>query len=156
MGSDPSHGHLCDPLAQGARRCWIAVGLLLYSLLRTLHPWAGEAGPVPLQASPPQDSCQPMIQRSAEHLRQILDARLMRGFPMTAQLDEGNARLSPLSILSVDCAQLHVVASGHYEFRGNLGVMDLTRRGTTVLQFRLNPKPKQQQLWLEEPEVLEI
>ena len=46
--------------------------------------------------------------------------------------------------------------SGSYEFRGNLGVMDITRRGTTVLQWRLNPKLEQRQVWLEAPEVLEV
>ena len=80
----------------------------------------------------------------------------MRGFPVTAQLDEGNARLSPLSVVLVDCEQQRVVVSGSYEFRGNLGVMDITRRGTTVLQFRMSPKPGQRQVWLEDPEVLDV
>ena len=80
----------------------------------------------------------------------------MRGFPATAQLDEGNARLSPLSIVSIDCKQQRVVVSGSYEFRGNLGVMDITRRGTMVLQWHLSPKLEQRQVWLEAPEVLEV
>jgi hypothetical protein len=75
---------------------------------------------------------------------------------VTAQLEEGNARLSPLSTRTVDCEQQRVVASASYEFRGNLGVMDVTRRGTTVLQFHLNPKPVDRQLWLEAPEVLDV
>ena len=38
----------------------------------------------------------------------------------------------------------------------NLGVMDITRRGTTVLQFHLNPMPAERQVWLDEPELLEV
>jgi leucyl-tRNA synthetase len=48
------------------------------------------------------------------------------------------------------------VVSGTYEFRGNLGVMDVTRRGTAVLQLQLSPKATQRQVWLESPEVLEV
>jgi hypothetical protein len=75
---------------------------------------------------------------------------------VTAQLDEGNARLSPLAILALDCGEQRVVASGSYEFRGNLGVMDITRRGTTRLQFHLRPHTEQRQVWLEAPKVLEV
>jgi hypothetical protein len=86
----------------------------------------------------------------------ILDGRLRHGFPVTAQLDEGNARLLPLSILSIDCEQQRVVVSGSYEFRSNLGVMDITRRGTMVLQWRLSPRPEPRQVWLEAPEAVEV
>jgi hypothetical protein len=110
----------------------------------------------PNQAKPAQDSCQFLTQHSATHLRHIIDARLTPGFPVTAQLEEGNARLSPLSIRSVDCEQQRVVVSATYEFRGNLGVMDVTRRGTAVLQFHLDPKPADRQVWLEAPEVLDV
>jgi hypothetical protein len=89
-------------------------------------------------------------------LQKILEVRLRRGFPVTAQLDEGNARLSPLSITGIDCERQRVVASASYEFRSNLGVMDITRRGATVLQWRLSPKPDQRQVWLEAPEALEV
>jgi hypothetical protein len=89
-------------------------------------------------------------------LRHILALRLTRGFPVTAQLDEGNARLSPLSIVTLDCEQQRVVVSGSYEFRGHLGVIDITRRGTTVLQFHLSPQPGQRQVWLEDAEVLDV
>ena len=34
--------------------------------------------------------------------------------------------------------------------------MDITRRGTTVLQLRLSPKLEQRQVWLEAPEALEV
>jgi hypothetical protein len=138
------------------RRTWIMHSLFLWLLLVALHTWTGEGGQPPLQGGQPQDPCQLLTRQSANHLRQILDVRLLRGFPRTAQLDEGNARLSPFSIVIIDCEQQRVVASGSYEFRGNLGVMDITRRGTTVLQFRLDPKPGEQQVWLEDPEVLDV
>lgn len=134
----------------------MAVGLLLYCFLPMLRPPAHAAQNAPNQAGQPQDACQPLVRDSTGHLRHILDLRLMRGFPVTAQLAEGNARLSPLSILTVDCEQQRVVVSGTYEFRGNLGVMDITRRGTTVLQFHLNPRLAERQVWLEEPEVLDL
>jgi hypothetical protein len=111
---------------------------------------------MPQQTEPPQDPCQLLLGESVTHIQNILDVRLMRGFPVTAQLNEGNARLSPLSIVSIDCEQRRGVVSGSYEFRGNLGVMDITRRGTTVLQWRLSPKLEQRQVWLEAPEVLEV
>jgi hypothetical protein len=134
----------------------MAVGLLLCWLIPMLQPLAYAAKEAPNQAGQPKDSCQLLIRDTSIHLRHILDLRLMRGFPVTAQLAEGNARLSPLSILTVDCEQQRVVVSGTYEFRGNLGVMDITRRGTTVLQFHLNPKLAERQVWLEEPEVLDL
>jgi hypothetical protein len=138
------------------RRRWIIGGLLCWSLLVASYTSAGEGGQRPIQGGLPQDPCQPLIWQSTKQLEQILEFRLLRGFPLTAQLDEGNARLSPLSIVSIDCEQQRVVVSGSYEFRGNLGVMDITRRGTTVLQFRLSPKPGQQQVWLEDPEILDV
>lgn len=156
MGWEARHRRCLDTRSQLVRRCWIVVGLFICSLIPTLFTLAGERQQESDQADPPQDSCQPMLQHSAKQLRHILDVRLMHGFPVTAQLDEGNARLSPLSIRSVDCEQQYIVVSGSYEFRGNLGVMDITRRGTTVLQFRLSPKPDQRQVWLEAPEVLEV
>jgi hypothetical protein len=133
-------------------RVWI----LWWLLLIAVYSWAGEGRQMAAQRSLPQDPCQSFIWQSTKQLEQILTFRLLRGFPLTAQLDEGNARLSPLSIVSLDCAQQRVIVSGNYEFRGNLGVMDITRRGTTVLQFHLSPKPGQQQVWLEAPEVLEV
>jgi hypothetical protein len=141
---------------QPTRRGWLVVGLLLWSLIPTSFPRAGEGRQQPHQAGRPADPCQSSIHESTTHLQKILNVRLMRGFPVTAQLDEGNARLSPLSIITIDCEQLRVVASGSYEFRSNLGVMDITRRGTTVLQWRLSPKPEQRQVWLEAPEALEV
>jgi hypothetical protein len=135
---------------------WIVVGLLWCLLVPTLYASAG-SGKQPTQ--PPvqaADPCQSSLQESAAHLQNVLEERLKRGLPVTAQLDEGNARLSPLAILSLDCAQQRVVASGSYEFRGNLGVMDITRRGTTRLQFQLRPQTEQRQVWIETPKVLEV
>jgi len=132
------------------------VSLLLWWLIPIIQTLACEGGQALKQVEQPKDPCQSSVRQSAAHLRQILDLRLMQGFPLTAQLDEGNARLSPLSILTVDCEQQRVVASSSYEFRSNLGVMDITRRGTTLLQFRMSPKPGQRQVWLEAPEVLEV
>lgn len=150
------HRSAPDMAAQFSRRRGVAVSLLFWMVLFLTPVFARDGGQAPDQAGQPQDPCQPVIRHSATHLRHILDFRLMRGFPVTAQLDEGNARLSPLSILSVDCVQQRVVVSGTYEFRGNLGVMDITRRGTTVLQFHMNPKPAARQVWLEDPEVLDV
>jgi hypothetical protein len=156
MGWDARHRHPSDTPTRPTRRCWIAVGLLWWLLVPMLDAFAGEGGQGPQQVAPPQDPCQHSLGVSVTYVRKILDARLRHGFPVTAQLDEGNARLSPLSVLSVDCEQQHVVVSGGYEFRGNLGVMDVTRRGTTVLQLRVSPKLERHQVWLEAPEVLEV
>ena len=156
MGWEAHHRYDSVTPAQPTPRCWIVVGLLWWSLVPMLCTLAGEGKQVPPQAGPPQDPCQLLLRQSVTDLQKILDVRLMRGFPVTAQLDEGNARLSPLSILSLDCEQQRVVISGSYEFRGNLGVMDITRRGTTVLQLRLSPKLEQRQVWLEAPEALEV
>jgi hypothetical protein len=156
MGWEAHHRYASSTPAQPPQRCWIVVGLLLWLFVPMFHTVAGEERQGPQQAGPPQDSCQLLLRASAADLQKILDARLMRGFPATAQLDEGNARLSPLSIHSIDCEQQLVVIAGSYEFRGNLGVMDITRRGTTVLQLRLSPKLEQRQVWLEAPEALEV
>lgn len=145
-----------DAAQQRPHRIWIVDGFLLGWLLMALYAWAGDGKQLPRQDGLPQDPCQPLTWQSAEHLGQILAFRLLRGFPLTAQLDEGNARLSPLSIVRIDCEQQRVVVSGTYEFRGNLGVIDITRRGTTVLQFRLDPQPGQHRVWLEYPEVLDV
>jgi hypothetical protein len=156
MGWEARHRCCSGTSAQPTQRGWIVVGLLWWLLVPMLCTWAGEGRQVPQQAGPPQDPCQLLLRESVTHLQKILDVRLMRGFPVMAQLDEGNARLSSLSILSIDCEQQRVVVSGSYEFRGNLGVMDITRRGTTVLQLRLSPKLEQRQVWLEAPEALEV
>jgi hypothetical protein len=156
MNREVRHRWFSAPPARPTARSWIVAGLLSWSLIVALHTSAGAGGQVPDQSGQPQDSCQSLLRQSAEHLRQILDVRLLQGFPITAQLAEGNARLSPLSIVSVDCEQQRVVVSGSYEFRSNLGVMDITRRGTTVLQFHLSPKAGQQQVWLEDPEILDV
>ncbi len=89
-------------------------------------------------------------------LRQALDFRLMQAFPAEAPLDEGYARLSPLSILAIDCEHQHMAVSGSYEFRGNLGVMDVTRRGTLVLELQLTPRPDEGQVLLEKSQVADI
>jgi hypothetical protein len=156
MGWEVHHRYSSGSAAQPTQRGWIVVGLLLWALAPMLYTLAGEGRHGLQQAGPPQEPCQLLVQESVSDLQKILDVRLMRGFPVTAQLDEGNARLSPLSIHSIDCEQQHVVISGRYEFRGNLGVMDITRRGTTVLQLRMSPKLEQRQVWLEAPEVLEV
>jgi hypothetical protein len=150
------HRYASGRSEQPPQRCWIVVGLLVWLFVPMLGTLTGEERQGPQQAGPPQDSCQLLLRESIADLQKILDVRLMRGFPVTAQLDEGNARLSPLSIHSIDCEQQLVVIAGSYEFRGNLGVMDITRRGTTVLQLRLSPKLEQRQVWLEAPEALEV
>jgi hypothetical protein len=156
MVCDVRHRCFSDTPARPGRRFLTVVGLLLWLLSLTLDTLPREGGELRHQAGEPKDPCQPLTRQNAKHLRQILDARLSRGFPVMAQLDEGNARLSPMSILSVDCEQQRVVVSGSYEFRGNLGVMDITRRGTTALQFRMTSNLGQRQVWLEDPEVLDV
>jgi hypothetical protein len=49
-----------------------------------------------------------------------------------------------------------VVVSGAYEFRGNLGVMDVTRRGTTVMQLHLNESAGQRRVVLEHPIIVDV
>jgi hypothetical protein len=156
MRWEASPRHAPHTLGSPARRFRVAVGLLLGSLILLSRTLFGAGGALPNRAVAPQDPCQSLIQQTAKHLREILEYRLAQGFPMTAQLDEGNARLSPMSILSVDCQERRVVVSGSYEFRGNLGVMDITRRGTTVLRFHLSPQPGRRQVWLDAPEVLDV
>lgn len=133
-----------------------ATGTLLWLLVLVVPAFASEAIEAPNQAQPAKDACQLLAQHSTTHLRHIIASRLTPGFPVRSQLEEGNARLSPPSIRSIDCEQQRIVVSANYEFRGNLGVMDVTRRGTTVLQFRLNPRPADRQVWLEAPEVLDV
>lgn len=72
---------------------------------------------------------------------------------MEAQLDEGHARLSSLSMQQLECEKLHVAVSGEYEFRGNLGVMDVTRRGTLSLGLQLTPRREDQQILLDRPRI---
>jgi hypothetical protein len=156
MGWDAHHRDASGTPARPAKCRWIVVGVLWWLLVPMLNTFAGEGRQMPHQVAPPQEPCQRLLGEHVTHVRKILDMRLMHDFPMKAQLDEGNARLSPLSILSINCEQQHVVVSGSYEFRGNLGVMDITRRGTTVLQLHLSPKLEQRQVWLETPEVLEV
>jgi hypothetical protein len=151
-----SRRHFSDTRRRAVRRSRTVVGLLLWSFVLTLHTLASGAGELPNQVGQPKDPCQPLIRQSTKHLWEILEARFRRGFPVAAQLEEGYARLSPLSIVIVDCAQQRVVVSGNYEFRGNLGVMDVTRRGTTALQFRMTHKPAERQVWLADPEVLDV
>jgi hypothetical protein len=134
----------------------MATTVLLGMLVLMGAMLACDGGEPSRQEGGAKDACQTLLQHSTTHLRQILDGRLTRGFPATAQLNEGNARLAPPSILVVDCAQQRLVVSGAYEFRGNLGVMDITRRGTAVLEFHMTPKAAERQVWLEVPEVLEI
>ena len=134
----------------------LARGIPLWLFFLIAPALASEGIGTPDQAKPAKDSCQLLTQHSATHLRNVIDSRLTPGFPVRAQLEEGNAKLSPLSIRTIDCEQQRVVVSAAYEFRGNLGVMDVTRRGTTVLQFHLNPKPADQQVWLDAPEVLDV
>ena len=156
MGWNAGERFFASTPARPTRWLCIVIGLLVWWLTPTMHTLAGEGGPAANQPGQPKDPCQPLVQQSGAQLRQILDFRLMRGFPVMAQLDEGNARLSPLSIQIIDCQQQRVVVSGAYEFRGNLGVMDITRRGTVALQFRMSPKPGERRVWLEGPEVLDV
>lgn len=102
------------------------------------------------------DPCQDSFRLDTVALRRVLEARLLREFPVEAQLDEGHARLSSLSMQQLDCEELHVAVSGEYEFRANLGVMDVTRRGTLLLGLQLMPRPEQQQILLEQPRVQEL
>jgi hypothetical protein len=156
MGWSACHSSASITPIQLSHRGWIVVGLLCWLFIPMLYASAGEDRQGPQRVGPPQDACQRLLRASITDLQKILDARLRRGFPVTAQLDEGNARLAPLAIHSIDCEQQLVVIAGSYEFRGNLGVMDITRRGTTVLQLRLSPKLEQRQVWLEAPEAIEV
>jgi len=117
---------------------------------------ACDAGTLIERQEEPNDPCHRLLQHSTAHLQQVLERRLEHGFPVTAQLEEGNARMAVPSIQGIDCEQLRVVVAGAYEFRGNLGVMDITRRGNAVLAFTMAPKPTERQVWLEAPEVQEV
>jgi hypothetical protein len=110
----------------------------------------------PARGTPAQDACQTLLHQSTPQLHQILAARLALGFPVRAQLEEGNARLAAPALLGIDCGRRYVVVSGLYEFRGNLGVMDITRHGSAVLRLHLTPGAEGRQVWLETPEVVEV
>lgn len=135
---------------------WMGIPLLAWSLILSVQAWAGEAGSSSPQAGQANDPCWSLLRQSATQLRQLLDLRLMRDFPIEAQLDEGHARLSPLSILDVDCEHQRVVVSGAYEFRGNIGVMDVTRRGTAVIQLHLTARLEQRQMVLDDPKIVDL
>jgi hypothetical protein len=135
---------------------WMGILLLAWSLSFSAQAWAGEAKSLPKPAGQENDPCWRLLRQNATQLRQLFDLRLMRDFPVEAQLDEGHARLSPLSIVDVDCEHQRVVMSGAYEFRGNIGVMDITRRGTVGLQLRLTPRLEQRQMVLEDPKVVDL
>jgi hypothetical protein len=130
--------------------------LLLCSVVVCVAAWAGSDGRVPTQHGQRHDSCLHLLDRSTSQLHQLLEMHLTRRFPVTAQLPEGNARLTAPSLALLDCDQQRIVVSSRYEFRGNIGVMDLTRRGAAVIQLRLRPQPEQRQVRLEDPTVLDI
>jgi hypothetical protein len=135
---------------------WIGVVLLAWWFVLVAQ---GPAGAAQSSSDPPlhhSDPCWRLLRQSTAKLQEMLDSRLRQGFPITQQLDEGNARLSPLAIQSLDCDSQRVVASGTYEFRGNLGVMDITRRGTTVMQWRLRQPASQHHVALENPAVVDM
>jgi hypothetical protein len=134
----------------------MAVVLLAWWVALVAQGLAGEARGSSDPPAQPQDPCLRLLRQSTAHLRRILDSRLRRGFPITQQLAEGNARLSPLAIHSIDCESRQVVVSGAYEFRGNLGVMDVTRRGTTVIQLHLNESAGQPRVALEKPKIMDV
>jgi hypothetical protein len=135
---------------------WMGMLLLACALILSAQAWAGEARGLPTHAGQENDPCWRLLRQSATQLRQLLDLRLMRDFPVEAQLDEGHARLSPLSIVDVDCEHQRVVVSGAYEFRGNIGVMDVTRRGTAAIQLRLTPRLEQRQMVLEDAKIVDL
>jgi hypothetical protein len=130
--------------------------LLLWAILLSAGAWAGTTGPAPHQADQAEDACRRLLGYPSTQLGQILEAHLRRRFPATAQLAEGNARLSELSLRTLDCQRQQVIVAGRYEFRGNIGVIDLTRRGTAVLQLHLTPQAQQRQVRLENPAVLDV
>ena len=130
--------------------------LLLCMLIISVPAWAAEVGPALNEPSREHDSCQGPFHTGAIQLRQALDFRLMQDFPADAQLDEGYARLSPFSIRAIDCERQRMVVSGTYEFRGNFGVMDVTRRGTIVLELQLAARLGQERVFLEKPQVTDI
>ncbi|MBI3326228.1 MAG: hypothetical protein HYZ81_05955 [Nitrospinae bacterium] len=130
--------------------------MLLCLLIASSTTWAGQPEYPRSRSSQGDDPCQRLLGLGATELRHILDFRLMRDFPISAQLDEGHARLSPLSISTIDCKHLRVVVSGAYEFRGNIGVMDVTRMGTLVILLRLTPQQERRQVFLEKPQVQDI
>jgi hypothetical protein len=134
----------------------MASRLLLGTCMLLILGLACDAGTPGGRQQGPKDPCHALLQHSTAHLQQVLEKRLKHGFPVTAQLAEGNARMAAPSIRGIDCEQLRVVVTGAYEFRGNLGVMDITRRGNAVLEFNVVPKPTERQVWIEAPEVQEV
>jgi hypothetical protein len=146
-----AHDHTVRPVLR-----WVGVLLLAWSLILSAQAWAAEARGLPKPAAQENDPCWRLLRQSATQLRQLLDLRLTHDFPVEAQLDEGHARLSPLSIVGVDCEHQRVVVSGAYEFRGNIGVMDVTRRGTAVIQLRLTPQLEQRQMVLADPKIVDL
>ena len=140
---------------------WVVLQCIGAVLLGLSLISAGVVGDRQAGSSPPRgeqlsDACRHLLHQSTAQIRRVLDFRLKHNFPTEAQLDEGHARLSPLSIVVIDCTEQRVVVSGTYEFRGNLGVIDVTRRGTTVIQLHLVPQLRQRQVVLEEPEILNL
>jgi hypothetical protein len=135
---------------------WRLVLVLAWWCALVAQSSAGEARGLSNRQAQGKDPCYRLLQQSTTHLRRILDLRLTQGFPISQQLDEGNAHLSPLAVQIIDCEGQRVVVSGTYEFRGNIGVMDITRRGTTVIQLRLKQPIGQRHVLLEKPEVLDI
>ena len=125
-------------------------------LISSVPAWAAEVGPALREPGREHDPCQRTFHTGAIQLRQALDFRLMQDFPAEAQLDEGYARLSPVSIQAIDCERQRMVVSGTYEFRGNLGVMDVTRRGTLVLELQLTARWEEERVFLEMPHVADI
>lgn len=130
--------------------------LLLWAILLSVNARAGSDGAAPDQVGQPVDACWQLLGQPSARLGEMLTVPFMSRFPVTAQLAEGNARLSALTLRLIDCEQQRVVVSSAYEFRGNIGVMDLTRRGTAVIQLQLTPDPAPNQVWLGAPEVLDI
>jgi hypothetical protein len=137
-------------------RCWPWAWLLAGCLLATGGAMVAAARSSPQPGPSASDPCHARLGQPATPLRQILEARLRQGLPSAAQLAEGHARLAPLSVLVVDCQGQRLVASGAYEFRGNIGVMDVTRRGTVVLQWQLRALAERRQVVLESPQVLDL
>ena len=138
------------------RRSVRASAVLLSMVLAMTPVLPSRAGEPSQPGQPAQDACQRLLQRSATDLQQTLEGRLARSFPIAAQLEEGNARLAVPSILGIDCDQRHAIVSGGYEFRGNLGVMDITRRGAVVVRLHMTLKAAERQVWLDAPEVMDI
>ena len=128
--------------------CSLLIAISLAGAGEAQRPQGGSPGT--------HDPCEEHFGLPASEVRKTLDARLRYGFPIEAQLDEGHARLAAPSILLLDCEQQRVLVSGAYEFRGNIGVMDVTRRGALILRLQLVPGPEPQQLSLTQAQLQEI